>query len=185
MKQPIARPRRAEPAPAPVWYDCLPRTPLGPVWVAVTSAGLAAVAVGARPPAWPAEFHRRGLGPLVRSAEKTAAARRLLAGYLAGRPAGRTAAVDWRGLTDFQRRVLQAVRRIPRGQTRSYRQLAAALGKPAAARAVGQALARNPVLIILPCHRVVAADGALRGYRGAGQGLHLKAWLLRHEGAAA
>jgi methylated-DNA-[protein]-cysteine S-methyltransferase len=74
--------------------------------------------------------------------------------------------VDLSQLTAFQQRVLEAIRSIPAGTIRTYRQVAEALGKPQAYRAVGQALARNPVPIIIPCHRVVASDGSLGGYSG-------------------
>ena len=68
--------------------------------------------------------------------------------------------------TDFQRAVWGALERIPYGQTRSYADIAAAIGRPGAARAVGQANRRNPLPIVVPCHRVVAADGGLGGYMG-------------------
>ncbi len=82
--------------------------------------------------------------------------------------------------TSFQREVWAALRRIAPGRTLSYGELAASIGRPAAVRAVGGANARNPVALIVPCHRVIAADGTLGGYGG---GLGRKAWLLRHEGA--
>jgi methylated-DNA-[protein]-cysteine S-methyltransferase len=82
--------------------------------------------------------------------------------------------------TPFQRRVWAELLKIPVGRTISYRALAAAIGQPAAVRAVGAANGRNPVALVVPCHRVIAADGKLQGYGG---GLDRKAWLLRHEGA--
>lgn len=85
------------------------------------------------------------------------------------------------GGTEFQRSVWAALRAIPAGETRSYGQLAAAIGKPAAVRAVGLANGANPVGVIVPCHRVVGANGTLTGYAG---GLERKRWLLAHEGAA-
>jgi len=84
------------------------------------------------------------------------------------------------GGTPFQAEVWSALRRIPAGETRSYTELAASVGRPRAARAVGRANALNPVAIVLPCHRVVGADGSLTGYAG---GLEMKRFLLRHEGA--
>lgn len=86
------------------------------------------------------------------------------------------------GGTEFQRTVWAALRAIPAGETRSYGQLAAAIGKPAAVRAVGLANGANPVGVIVPCHRVVGANGTLTGYAG---GLERKRWLLAHEGAQA
>ncbi len=85
------------------------------------------------------------------------------------------------GGTDFQRSVWAALRTIPAGETWSYGQLATAIGKPSAVRAVGLANGANPVGVIVPCHRVVGANGTLTGYAG---GLERKRWLLAHEGAA-
>lgn len=83
--------------------------------------------------------------------------------------------------TAFQQRVWSALKDIPYGTTTSYGRLARELGHPTASRAVGAANGQNPVSVILPCHRVVGARGALIGY---GWGVERKAWLLRHEGAA-
>ena len=80
--------------------------------------------------------------------------------------------------TDFQRAVWQAIREVPAGQTASYQEIASAVGKPAAYRAVGTATGRNPVGIAVPCHRIVRSDGGLGGYGG---GLHRKVWFLDHE----
>lgn len=87
---------------------------------------------------------------------------------LALRPAG----------TPFQRDVWAALTRIPFGATSTYKAIAAAIGRPAAVRAVGAANGANPISIIIPCHRVIGADGRLTGYGG---GLDRKEWLLRHE----
>lgn len=80
--------------------------------------------------------------------------------------------------TVFQRRVWAALREIPAGRTRTYGALAAAIGAPTASRAVGLANGANPIAIVVPCHRVVGANGALTGYGG---GLERKRWLLEHE----
>jgi methylated-DNA-[protein]-cysteine S-methyltransferase len=80
--------------------------------------------------------------------------------------------------TVFQRRVWEALRAIPYGETASYGEVARAIGRPAASRAVGAANGRNPISIVVPCHRVVGAGGALTGYGG---GLDRKAWLLNLE----
>jgi methylated-DNA-[protein]-cysteine S-methyltransferase len=84
--------------------------------------------------------------------------------------------------TGFQQRVWSALRAIPYGQTSSYGQTATAIGSPGAARAVGLANGQNPISIIVPCHRVIGADGSLTGYGG---GLPAKRWLLAHERAHA
>ena len=80
----------------------------------------------------------------------------------------------------FYQSVWKACARIPKGQTRTYGEIARAIGRPQAARAVGQALARNPFAPDIPCHRVIAASGALTGYSGPG-GLHRKKQLLDRE----
>ena len=82
--------------------------------------------------------------------------------------------------TAFQLRVWRELLSIPYGETLSYGQLARRIGRPAASRAVGMANGRNPIPIIIPCHRVIGADGSLTGYGG---GLPMKEWLLGHEGA--
>jgi methylated-DNA-[protein]-cysteine S-methyltransferase len=87
--------------------------------------------------------------------------------------------VDTEG-TSFQEKVWSRLRRIPAGSTLSYAQLARAIGKPSAVRAVAGANARNPVSVVVPCHRVIASDGKLSGYGG---GIPRKRWLLTHEGA--
>jgi methylated-DNA-[protein]-cysteine S-methyltransferase len=84
--------------------------------------------------------------------------------------------------TPFQRAVWRALLAIPFGQTRTYGEIAAAIGRPQAARAVGAACRANPIGLVIPCHRVIGHDGALTGYAG---GLALKARLLRHEAAFA
>lgn len=89
--------------------------------------------------------------------------------------------VDLAGVNAFRRAVYEVARSIPYGETRSYAWVAQQIGRPMAARAVGQAAASNPVCIIVPCHRVVGSDGRLRGYAG---GLEMKRLLLEMERAA-
>lgn len=103
-----------------------------------------------------------------------------LAAYFAGARAAFDVPLAPRG-TAFQRAVWAALVAIPFGETTSYGALAAALGRPTASRAVGAANGQNPISILVPCHRVVAAGGALTGYAG---GLDAKRWLLAHEAAA-
>jgi methylated-DNA-[protein]-cysteine S-methyltransferase len=86
-------------------------------------------------------------------------------------------AVDGGG-TDFQRQAWDALRRIPPGEVRTYGQMAALLGRPNAARAIGSANALNPISLVIPCHRLVGSTGALTGYGG---GIERKRWLLAHE----
>jgi methylated-DNA-[protein]-cysteine S-methyltransferase len=127
--------------------------------------------------------HRRG--PAVDPAwtenpAAFAAAAAALDAHLAGDPAAPDVPLAFRGGTEFQRRVWQALRTIPWGATVTYGELAARLGRPGAARAVGAAVARNPLSIVVPCHRVVGAHGALTGYAG---GVERKRALLAIEAA--
>jgi methylated-DNA-[protein]-cysteine S-methyltransferase len=87
--------------------------------------------------------------------------------------------IDWDILKGFQREVLTLTAQIPYGQLLTYGELAKRLGKPSAARAVGAALGSNPMPIVIPCHRVIAADGCLQGYKG---GIKIKGFLLGLEG---
>lgn len=124
---------------------------------------------------------RRYHGPceLVPGRAPGAAAR--IAAYFAGELAALDAIAIRTGGSVFQRRVWDALRRIPAGTTTSYGRLAAEIGSPMASRAVGLANGANPVALVVPCHRVIGADGNLTGYGG---GLARKAWLLRHEADA-
>lgn len=103
-----------------------------------------------------------------------------LAAYFGGNIAALDALPVARLGSPFQQMVWAALRTIPAGQTWHYGQLAAAIGQPTASRAVGLANGANPIGIVVPCHRVIGASGALTGYAG---GVERKAWLLRHEGA--
>jgi methylated-DNA-[protein]-cysteine S-methyltransferase len=85
------------------------------------------------------------------------------------------------GGTDFQRSVWRALQKIPCGQTRSYGELARQIGRPKAVRAVGLANGQNPIGVVVPCHRVIGANGTLTGYGG---GIERKRWLLEHEHAS-
>ncbi|MEN3950504.1 methylated-DNA--[protein]-cysteine S-methyltransferase [Iodidimonas sp. SYSU 1G8] len=107
--------------------------------------------------------------------------RRQLDEYFAGRRTRFDLALDFIG-TDFQKRVWAALLTIPYGETRTYAEIAAALGRPSAARAVGAANGRNPISIVAPCHRVIGTGGALTGFAG---GLGAKRFLLDLEGAGA
>lgn len=104
-------------------------------------------------------------------------AARLLLDYFAGEPVVFDLPLDERCFTPFQRRVYALVRCIPRGDVMTYGQVATSLGMPSAARGVGGAMARNPLPVVIPCHRVLGAGGALTGYSGSG-GIDSKKWLL-------
>lgn len=111
-----------------------------------------------------------------------AAIREGLDAYFAGELSA-LSAIAWRlGGTAFQRKAWTALAEIPTGETRSYGEQAARIGHPTAVRAVGLANGANPISLVLPCHRVIGANGSLTGYGG---GLERKRWLLEHEGALA
>ncbi len=124
---------------------------------------------------------RRRFGPIdpVAATDPLGAVDRLRA-YLAGDLEALAGLPVDSGGTPFQRLVWAALRRIPAGAAWSYKALAEHLGRPAAIRAVGLANGANPIGIVVPCHRVIGADGSLTGYGG---GLPRKRWLLEHEGA--
>ena len=116
------------------------------------------------------------------NAKKIVPYARELQEYLNGKRSAFTIPIDWSLFRPFQREALQAVFRIPYGETCTYHDIALEIGRPNASRAVGRANATNPMPIIIPCHRVIGRDGKLHGY-GGGEGLKTKEWLLRLEGA--
>jgi methylated-DNA-[protein]-cysteine S-methyltransferase len=103
-----------------------------------------------------------------------------LKNYLAGKITSFNLEVDLRGLTAFQKQVLRQTMKVPYGRTSSYGDIASRIGRPAAYRAVGNAVGANPIPIVIPCHRIVASDGGIGGYSG---GLSYKKKLLALEGA--
>ena len=117
-----------------------------------------------------------------RSAELVACAREQILAYLRGERRTFDLPLDWQGISAFQRRALEACAAIPYGQRRTYGDLARQLGSPRAARAVGMAMSRNPLPLVIPCHRVIGTDGSLHGFAAPG-GVRIKAWLLNLEGA--
>lgn len=154
----------------PLLWTTIP-SPIGPL-LAVGRSGLLTglyVADHARCPAPP--------GEAARDDDAFEEPRRQLAEYFAGDRRTFDLRIELHG-TPFQRRVWEALLEVPFGETASYGQIARRLGLPTAARAVGAANGRNPVSIVVPCHRVVGADGTLTGY---GWGTERKAWLLDHE----
>ncbi len=151
-------------------------TPLGSFSVAVNAAG--AVVATAFGPA-PALRSRLGGCQLLVDNPRVAVARTEILAYFAGERRAFELTLAPMG-TPFQQRVWSALQRIPFGETRSYGELAAQLGRPGAARAVGRANATNPICLIVPCHRVIGADGSLTGFAF---GEDIKRRLLEHEGA--
>src|SRR2546423_10088 len=170
-----ARHYRARGKGLSIRYSCF-ATALGTVLIATTDQGICAVKLGAEPAQLErllgeefsaAELQRK---PLPELQEKIFA-------FIEGEGSLARVPVDIRG-TVFQRRVWEELRRIPRGETRTYSEIARAIGAPAAVRAVGSACGANPVALVVPCHRAVRSDGGLGGYAW---GLPVKERLLEIE----
>jgi len=162
-----------------VAYD-LVDTPVGQLLVAVTGRGLCEISYDPDEER-EAESLARAFGARVlRSPRPTDEARRQLDEYFAGKRRGFELPIDLSATRDFAHTVLDELARVPYGELTTYGALAAKAGRPRAARAVGTVMNRNPVPIVLPCHRVVGSTGALTGYGG---GLERKRALLELEGA--
>jgi len=157
------------------------QSPLGVITLAATHQGLAGLwfegqrhlpdaLVTVSPGPWPTDAAH----PVLKKAAQQ------LGEYFAGQRYSFDLPLDLSGGTPFQQAVWQALRSIATGSVTSYGSISKSVGKPAAVRAVGAAVGRNPISIIVPCHRVVGADGSLTGYAG---GLDHKTALLRLEGA--
>ena len=155
-------------------------SPVGELLVAVTGAGLCRISFDPDPERELDDLARAFGARVLRSPGPVERARRELDEYFESRRREFDIPVDLRSLPAFQRAVLLELARVPYGRVETYGGLAARIGKPRAARAVGGALNRNPIPIVLPCHRVVGAGGSLVGYAG---GLERKETLLALEGA--
>jgi methylated-DNA-[protein]-cysteine S-methyltransferase len=154
---------------------CRIDTPIGRLHVYAREGILALITFGDDE-----SFARRRFGTAPSSAvEDPAGAIRALRRYFAGDVRALDSLTVDTGGTPFQARVWRELRRIPAGSTITYQELARRVGAPAAVRAVGAANGANPIPIVVPCHRVIGANGKLVGYGG---GMHIKEWLLRHEG---
>ena len=168
----------ADEAPLIQWGEM--NSPLGRLYVAVGPQGLCALDFGRGE----SEFLKR-FDPRARLEKNPKSVERIIAQlseYFAGKRSRFDLAVDLSTLTQFQKTVLEVTCRIAPGKVWTYHRVAEAMRRPRSSRPVGQALARNPVPIVIPCHRVIASNGALRGYSG-GSGLKAKRWLLQLEGA--
>jgi O-6-methylguanine DNA methyltransferase len=154
--------------------------PAGPLLVAYNGRGVSATAPADDEDGFVARFlarHRRPLRPAGRPPARLLAQ---LQRYLDPAARGTPPSFDLRGVSDFEREVLRKTAEIPRGEVRPYAWVAGEIGRPAAVRAVGGALNRNPVPVLIPCHRVVGSDGRLTGYAW---GVPYKRTLLAAEGA--
>ncbi|MFM7162796.1 MAG: methylated-DNA--[protein]-cysteine S-methyltransferase [Planctomycetaceae bacterium] len=179
-------PARRPPPTAERWHSAVLATlhhesPLGPLGLAASATGLCAVLLPAPSPRSATLPLTRqspvAAGPARDAARWLAQAQRELDRYFSGQLRAFTVPLDLRG-TPFQLAVWRGLCQIPFGATLSYGALAAAVGRPRASRAVGQANHLNPVAIVVPCHRVIGADGSLTGYGG---GLDCKRFLLNFE----
>lgn len=153
--------------------DC----PLGRLLVAATDRGISAVSIADADEDLEATLRRRYPNAGLRRDAQCDPWINVILNYLNGKPLPSGLPVDIRA-TAFQRRVWDELRRIPRGETRTYRDVAEAIGQPKAVRPVASACAANPVPLVVPCHRVVRSDGSLGGY---GLGLERKRTLLARE----
>ena len=138
-------------------------TPIGPVFIAYNQQGISAVRRAASAEEFEQTFHARFGRPLGRAAELPVALRRMLRRQLSGKDRS-ALRIDLRRLSEFERAVLLKVLEIPRGEVRSYAWVAQQIGRPKAVRAVGSVLGRNPVPLLIPCHRVVRSDGEIGDY---------------------
>jgi len=155
------------------------KSPIGALTVAQGPEGLVGIEFGDIAPDELARRLSRRIGPCTLTVAMHPAAAAVHAYFTGKLVAIQMLAVTPMG-TPFQRMVWTALRRIPAGQTVSYSELAARIGKHSAVRAVGAANGENPIPVVVPCHRVIGADGSLVGYGG---GIERKRWLLKHEGA--
>ena len=161
-------------------YD-IADTPTGPLLVGVTDRGLARISFDPDPEAVQDQMARAFGSRVLRVPRAVDGVRRQLDAYFEGRRHDFDLEIDLRLATsDFSRAVLAELARVPYGQVTTYGALAEQAGRPRAARAVGTIMNRNPIPIVLPCHRVVGANGSLVGYGG---GLERKQQLLALEGA--
>jgi methylated-DNA-[protein]-cysteine S-methyltransferase len=161
-----------------VAYD-LVETPLGPLLVAVTERGVCRIGFDPEPEPVLDPLAREFGARVLRAPKALDEPRRELTEYFEGSRTRFDIPVDLRIAADFRLRVMHALAGVPYGTVTTYGALAAKAGRPAAARAVGTMMNRNPVPIVLPCHRVVGASGSLVGYGG---GLERKERLLQLEG---
>jgi len=153
-------------------------SPIGPIWAAATDAGLLQVHLRWSEDAILSAIKRRIDAQIIHDPGRFEELRGLLEAYFDGERVAFDLPLDLRG-TEFQKAVWRAIHKIPYGKLSSYGRLAAAVGRPRAVRAAGNAVGANPLAIVIPCHRVIRSDGSLGGFGG---GLDLKRYLLSIEG---
>lgn len=160
---------------APEFCSTIDQSPIGVIEVRASEIGLTQVNLLGKHTVLQMKENERNESALTRRALNQ------VLEYLNGTRRGFDLPVDWRGVTAFYREVLARALEIQFGELRTYGQLAREMGKPSASRAIGGAMARNPLPIVVPCHRVLAADGRLTGYSAA-DGIETKQFLLELEG---
>jgi methylated-DNA-[protein]-cysteine S-methyltransferase len=165
----------------PLYIGEVNGTPIGDLCLAASDLGLVAVEWADSQLLFDA-YLQRLKRPMQADPKKIKPYIRELTEYLQGKRHTFTIPIDWTLLRPFQRESLQAVFRIPYGETRTYLDIALEINRPRAYRAVGRANATNPMPLVIPCHRLIGTDGKLHGY-GGGEGLKTKEWLLKLEGA--
>ncbi|HEY8192885.1 MAG TPA: methylated-DNA--[protein]-cysteine S-methyltransferase [Gaiellaceae bacterium] len=157
-----------------VSYD-VADSPVGPLLLAVTELGLCRISFNPEPERDTEELARTFGVRVLRGPKEVDGVRRELEEYFEGRRRSFDLPLDLRGRTGFSREILDRLARVPYGEVTTYKSLAVEAGNPRAARAVGTIMNRNPIPIVLPCHRVVGSNGSLVGYGG---GLDRKRQLL-------
>ena len=165
---------------ATIYFSSLKDTPIGEIWLASSERGLVAVEWETNRSKLLDYLTRRLKSSVEEDPRRLTHTASELREYLEGKRRRFTIAIDWSLMRPFQREALLATFAIPYGQTSTYGEIAMQIGRPRAARAIGRAEATNPMPLVIPCHRVLGADGKLRGYGG---GLEIKKWLLQLEGA--
>lgn len=160
-------------------------SPFGTLWLARSDLGLTQVTFSEEPGAIPSDAALAG-DTAHHAPDELAEAMVQFEGYFAGTRRSFDLPLDLRHHSPFQRMVLEAVRRVPYGQTRSYRDIAETVGRPLAARAVGVAVAVNRLSLVIPCHRIIKTGGSVGYYayrwESPDRGVRRKLELLRHEG---
>jgi methylated-DNA-[protein]-cysteine S-methyltransferase len=153
-----------------IWVGVAEGTPIGSVWLAVSEMGLVAVQIGGEAGELSRGLAARFEVDVTPHKFQTEAIVSQIQAYLQGARKFFDVVIHWGMMSSFQQKSLKAVYQIPYGETRTYGQIAAQIGMPHAARAVGRANATNLIPLVIPCHRLVGADGSLRGY-GGGEGV--------------
>ncbi|NMC14405.1 MAG: methylated-DNA--[protein]-cysteine S-methyltransferase [Chloroflexi bacterium] len=162
------------------WISKLSSSPLGVIWIAVSENGLAAIEIHPEKDRIIKQLDKMGFKRIIEDAERVSPICKQILDYLTGKRRTFDLDIDWSSMGHFQQNALKATLAIPFGKTATYQDIAQQINAPRAARAVGRAEATNPIPLVIPCHRVIGADGKLHGY-GGGKGIETKAWLLQLE----